>query len=148
MFISLYLRSHWLRLIGNFVRLNDALTVETDWETGASESSFCGSDVDAGWFPVATLWIVVERLRLWASIRITCYILFRQRLFCSDNVLYFVPTTWYILFFILFLYISFYKISVLLPFKLSRFKLVLHINLISCSNTLDCSWKTASLSFD
>ena len=46
------------------LRLTDALTVETDWETGASESSFCGSDVDAGWFPVATLWIVVERLRL------------------------------------------------------------------------------------
>jgi hypothetical protein len=36
------------------LRLNDALTVETDWETGASESSFCGSDVDAGWFPVAS----------------------------------------------------------------------------------------------
>ena len=33
------------------LRLNDALTVETDWETGASESSFCGSDVDADWFP-------------------------------------------------------------------------------------------------
>ena len=44
------------------LRLNDALTVEMDWETGASESSFCGSDVDAGWFPVATLWIIVERL--------------------------------------------------------------------------------------
>jgi hypothetical protein len=26
------------------LRVNDALTVETDWETGASESSFCGSD--------------------------------------------------------------------------------------------------------
>ena len=35
------------------LRLIDALTVETDRETGASESSFCGSDVDAGWFPVA-----------------------------------------------------------------------------------------------
>ena len=30
------------------LRLNDALTVEKDWETGASESSFCGPDVDAG----------------------------------------------------------------------------------------------------
>ena len=30
------------------LRLNYALTVETDWETDASESPLCGSDVDAG----------------------------------------------------------------------------------------------------